>query len=157
LIGGLWHGAAWTFVLWGVFHGLILIAFRPFENRRKARQAAGEPESGFPIIIRVLITFHLVCFGWLLFRADSLHQVGLMLGRIGTSFEFTKFTRYGVNMMAFFALPFMLYEYWLEKKNDVMALVHVNWLPRGLVYAYLVLMLQVFPADIPHAFIYFQF
>ena len=88
-LGGLWHGAAWTFVAWGLLHGVGLAAGR----WREARAAAGglgagrpawRPASLHPALQRAA-TFHFVCLGWLLFRADSLHTVGTMLARLVTA------------------------------------------------------------------------
>jgi D-alanyl-lipoteichoic acid acyltransferase DltB (MBOAT superfamily) len=64
LLGGLWHGAAWGFVLWGAFHGAWLIVHRAFFRDR--------PGTGMPRALSVLLTFHGVCGGWVLFRAQSL-------------------------------------------------------------------------------------
>ena len=73
LLGGLWHGAAWNFVLWGGFHGLLLTVFRPAWLGRIAERLSR------PLIGRVMVTlvrrvlfFHLVCISWALFRAQSL-------------------------------------------------------------------------------------
>ncbi|MGC6418963.1 MAG: MBOAT family O-acyltransferase [Bradymonadia bacterium] len=64
LLGGLWHGAAWNFVLWGAWHGGLLIALR------NVRQSA---EYGLlSRIFRTILFFHFVCLGWALFRAQSL-------------------------------------------------------------------------------------
>jgi hypothetical protein len=64
LLGGLWHGAAWNFVLWGAFHGLLLIPGRRAERR---------PErSGWRRLWRQVACFHLVVFGWLLFRVENM-------------------------------------------------------------------------------------
>jgi D-alanyl-lipoteichoic acid acyltransferase DltB (MBOAT superfamily) len=62
LLGGLWHGAAWTFVLWGGIHGLGLAVERAtgWRPHTRAQQWLGR-----------LITFHVVCLGWIFFRADS--------------------------------------------------------------------------------------
>ncbi|MBN3035340.1 MAG: MBOAT family protein [Bacteroidales bacterium] len=65
LISGLWHGAAWNFVIWGAFHGLFLVADRLF--LLKVLQKAGKIPS---IIFTFLITLH----GWVLFRADNITQ-----------------------------------------------------------------------------------
>ena len=83
LLGGMWHGAAWTFILWGAFHGFYLSV------ERKVRQWLGIPEKGAPpahwaiaLAGRVWI-FHVVCFSWILFRGGTVETVGSILGAIG--------------------------------------------------------------------------
>jgi len=66
LLGGLWHGASWMFVLWGGYHGLWLVAERFFLPR-----SGSAPVSWLDRVVRVLVTFHLVCFGWVLFRSPD--------------------------------------------------------------------------------------
>ncbi len=79
LLGGMWHGAAWTFLLWGAFHGLYL------SIERKVREWLGIPEKGAPpaawpvaMLGRIWI-FHVVCFSWLLFRGGNVETVTAML------------------------------------------------------------------------------
>jgi D-alanyl-lipoteichoic acid acyltransferase DltB (MBOAT superfamily) len=68
LLGGLWHGAGWTFVAWGAIHGLGLVA----ERRRRTRPGFVErPATGLSLAWQRLATFHLVCFAWIFFRSDS--------------------------------------------------------------------------------------
>jgi D-alanyl-lipoteichoic acid acyltransferase DltB (MBOAT superfamily) len=81
LLGGLWHGAAWNFVLWGAFHGIGLAVTRVWQRRR------GDTEEAPTLIRRALtafITFHFVCFGWILFRSADLAQVGEVLSRFAS-------------------------------------------------------------------------
>lgn len=77
LLGGLWHGAAWTFVVWGAFHGALLVA-----QRSLPAWFARVPDG-----IKILVTFQLVCVGWVFFRATSMGDATLILGRIAT-FDF---------------------------------------------------------------------
>jgi D-alanyl-lipoteichoic acid acyltransferase DltB (MBOAT superfamily) len=71
LLGGLWHGASWTFVAWGAFHGLLLVSYRVAGDGR------GEPSSLTSIrgVVGVVVFFALTCFGWLIFRAESFEQL----------------------------------------------------------------------------------
>src|SRR5262249_36238201 len=70
LLGGLWHGARWTFVAWGLYHGLILCAYRLLRIGDVA------PRAHFGRwLVRVFVMFHLTCAGWLLFRADHFGAV----------------------------------------------------------------------------------
>ena len=77
LLGGLWHGAAWTFVLWGGIHGAALSA------ERWARERFG----GFrlPVWAAWLVTFHVVCVAWVFFRAPDLGTAFDVLGGLGLS------------------------------------------------------------------------
>ena len=88
LLGGLWHGAAWTFVLWGVYQGLLLVIFRFAASGRRRRLRAGL--TAWTLRWRdlpgVLLMFALTCFGWLIFRAGSWSQVVMLTGRVFTAF-----------------------------------------------------------------------
>jgi alginate O-acetyltransferase complex protein AlgI len=72
LLGGLWHGAAWTFVAWGAFHGLLLAVERPLGKQSLYRR--------LPRPIRIGATFVLVLLAWVLFRSASLNEAALYLG-----------------------------------------------------------------------------
>lgn len=82
-LSGLWHGAAWTFVAWGAFHGLFIVMDKMFWL--KASKKIGK-------VPRVLITFVIVMIGWVLFRADTIdyavHYVGAMFGANGNLPDF---------------------------------------------------------------------
>ncbi len=77
-LSGLWHGAAWTFVAWGAFHGLFIVMDKMFWL--KASKTIGK-------VPRVVITFVIVMIGWVMFRADTLsyamHYIGSMFGANG--------------------------------------------------------------------------
>jgi D-alanyl-lipoteichoic acid acyltransferase DltB (MBOAT superfamily) len=84
LLGGLWHGASWTFIFWGLYHGIGQVVGR---RRRQARVAAGlpaVPETRGRIAWARFVTFQLVCLGWLFFRADTLGNAWDMLTRLVT-------------------------------------------------------------------------
>ena len=79
VLGGLWHGAAWTFLAWGTLHGGVQVI------ERLGRAAFGDRKV-VPTVIGVLVTFHIVCLGWILFRAENFGLAMAMLqglGRIG--------------------------------------------------------------------------
>ena len=82
VIGGLWHGAAWTFVVWGAIHGLALVAEREWDQRRLAQGVEPGPLSP---LLRWAVTFHVVCLAWVFFRAESFAKAGEMLWRLGTA------------------------------------------------------------------------
>ena len=82
VLGGLWHGAAWTFVVWGAIHGAGL----SFEHwRRERREARGEAEPDDTVWRRVglrILTFNVVCFAWVFFRATSFQNAWDVLTRL---------------------------------------------------------------------------
>jgi D-alanyl-lipoteichoic acid acyltransferase DltB (MBOAT superfamily) len=76
LLGGLWHGAAWTFVIWGLIHGVGLALERALGVRPTTRAAQW---------VGRILTFHIVCFAWIFFRADSVARAGQVLERLFTA------------------------------------------------------------------------
>lgn len=82
LLGGLWHGAAWRFVIWGGLHGFALAFHKwfkenaPLQFNSRTWQIAG-----------VVLTFHFVCLCWIFFRAENLAAVGTMINQILFSFN----------------------------------------------------------------------
>lgn len=82
-LGGLWHGAAWNFVLWGVYHGLLLIAHRQFSTWRE-QQVSLKPyieSRGFKVF-SMLLTFHCVCIGWVFFRVSDIGAIFSMVRKM---------------------------------------------------------------------------
>lgn len=75
-LGGLWHGANWTFLIWGIYHGLLL-SLDKFANHFKLFNAV-KTKSWF-IVLSTIITFHLVCIGWIIFRAESFDNLAYIM------------------------------------------------------------------------------
>ena len=75
LIGGLWHGASWQFVLWGAFHGCLLVAAKALQGRLSGRLKLERPRWLRPV--QTLAFFHITCLGWALFRAPGLEACGV--------------------------------------------------------------------------------
>jgi D-alanyl-lipoteichoic acid acyltransferase DltB (MBOAT superfamily) len=73
VLGGLWHGAAWTFVIWGAYQGAGLIVERLIHGRIKT-----------PGWLRWFVTFHLIVLGWIIFRAQSVGLIWTFLKRLGS-------------------------------------------------------------------------
>jgi len=85
LLGGLWHGAGWSYILWGAIHGVGQAIERPFNKKRPAD--APKPPRAITFL-RGLITFHVVTFAWIFFRAgaadaEGLTTVGYLLSALG--------------------------------------------------------------------------
>jgi alginate O-acetyltransferase complex protein AlgI len=84
LLGGLWHGAAWTFVAWGGIHGAGLACERFFDDRRRAAGRMRRDSTAARWLGR-LITFNVVCFAWIFFRADSFADASALIERLFTA------------------------------------------------------------------------
>ena len=102
ILGGLWHGAAWTFVLWGVYHGMLLIVYRA-GDRVRWFQAWLNGSGAAVRITSWFVMFHLTCYGWLVFRARSARQLGSMTANL-----FGAFAPRSVNVEALL-VPLMMY------------------------------------------------
>lgn len=81
-LGGLWHGAAWTFVIWGIFHALLLCAQRAASSILRLNASPTLPTR----ILKTIFMFHAICLGWLFFRASDWANVQVMLASL---FDFT--------------------------------------------------------------------
>ncbi len=110
LLGGLWHGASWNFVIWGSVHGLALCAHKRYQ------QFCGHDKhykpAGLKKVAAVLLTFHLVCFSWLFFAGSSFENSAMMLKQIFTNFQpqlFTQFLLGYPEVSALMALGFVLH------------------------------------------------
>ncbi len=84
LIGGLWHGAAWTFVVWGSLHGGAL-AWERWRRERRGPADAARRATGRQVWVARIVTFHFVCFAWIFFRSDSFGAAWDMIERLFTN------------------------------------------------------------------------
>ena len=71
-LGGLWHGAAWNFILWGIYHGFLLCIHRAITA---AKSITITHWTFFSNALKIMGIFAVTCYGWLLFRAQSLEQI----------------------------------------------------------------------------------
>ncbi|MDO8281278.1 MAG: MBOAT family O-acyltransferase [Thermodesulfovibrionia bacterium] len=89
LLGGLWHGAAWTFVIWGAYHGILLVLQRIFQPLIKTFSFHNIIITKIWHLIRIIFFFQVICVGWLIFRARSISQVLEMLNSLFFNFSIT--------------------------------------------------------------------
>lgn len=150
VLGGLWHGAGWTFLAWGAVHGLILCIYRWLGNRCFLPGVWGR-------IVATVFFFHLVCLSWLFFRAESISQAWDMIVLIFTHQQATAFSTYALGMLGFICGPLMAYEVWTDRRHTLRRIEVSPWGWRAVCYCYMVFMLIEFPPAIHGAFIYFQF
>lgn len=155
LLGGLWHGANWTFVVWGLYHGAILCLFRLLRISDDIPRDSLATHAHW--LTRVFIMFHLTCVGWLLFRADSFGTVWRMSSLALTNLEVTSFAMASLIMIMFYCAMMFVLEWLLDGEQGLGRLFRSNWLARAPVYTYLLFMIVVFNAGQTYEFIYFQF
>ena len=160
LLGGLWHGAAWTFIVWGAYHGLLLIIYRLFKplvvkmpqikNLLIQRLWAG---------LRIVFFFNLVCLGWLFFRADSLTQAFSMLGSLFCNFQFS-LSSLTVSILVktlFFTAILLVVNIWQYKRDDLFVIFRAKPLFQVSLYLIIFYSLLLFRVVTSESFIYFQF
>jgi alginate O-acetyltransferase complex protein AlgI len=153
LIGGLWHGAAGTFVVWGGLHGLYLAGERRFTRAAEADyRRPWRPRD----LVGTFVTFQLVCLAWVFFRSPSLSagwryltDIGhLQAGRVDTD---------AITMLALAVAAAMFIDFVQQRTRD--HTVVLRWTPavRGVVYGTMVVAVVVFSGGTPVPFIYFRF
>ena len=159
LLGGLWHGASWNFIIWGGFHGIALAAhkfWRSITGKKKR-----ERSHGIWRILGLVITFHFVCFCWIFFRNNTLEGSLTMLGQIFSDFTPQLFVPLITEYWKAFALIGLGYllqfapDSWTNIcRNVVIALPLVGKALLLIILIYIVI--QMKSAEI-QPFIYFQF
>jgi D-alanyl-lipoteichoic acid acyltransferase DltB (MBOAT superfamily) len=152
LLGGLWHGASWMFVLWGGYHGLLLVAERFFLPR-----SASAPASRLGRVARVVLTFHLVCFGWVLFRSPDVATFQHWLAMITSGVQDPRFAALWW-ALALYAVPLIVL-WTLQARSghgETLGFPLARYQRVALVAA-LYFGITVLGADAAREFIYFQF
>jgi len=149
LLGGLWHGANWTFVVWGALHGGGLGIERKLTRDRAIAL-------GIPKWIKRIFVFHFVCLSWIFFRAASLREAWEMLKGImvwGWRPEFPA----AFLFLTLFSVPLMILDVWLEKSGDEYCFASAPVERRVAFGLACTLIIAFLGANQANAFIYFQF
>jgi D-alanyl-lipoteichoic acid acyltransferase DltB (MBOAT superfamily) len=160
LMGGLWHGAAIRFILWGAIHGVALAIHKWITRLYGLKTSAKDMRVG-ERIINTLITFNLVCFAWIFFRADTMEKAFQMLTQIFTYFEPSVFMQLISGYPTVFILMAVGYIIHFIPKNIDLKIQHqVTALPfwgkAALLSLAIFIVIQMKSSEIV-PFIYFQF
>jgi D-alanyl-lipoteichoic acid acyltransferase DltB (MBOAT superfamily) len=150
LLGGLWHGAAWTFVVWGALHGLYLA----FERVTK-QDVLHEGVPRWRDAARIIGTFHLACFAWIFFRAASFDAAWRYIAGLARPFEGQRFWVELVHVPLFMFVIFCL-DVGLRAQSQRFWRTSPAFV-RGAVLGSFWMALFVFSGSAPVPFIYFQF
>jgi len=168
LLGGLWHGAAWTYVLWGAYHGALLGVHRAFRSLRQDSTAVTSGisysvpsgvswrTSAVWLWLRRLWMFHLVCLGWLVFRADSLSQVESLLARAVGDAQWGNAAGW---LLPFAVLvgPLLVYEIAQHRSDSLEPLSRCSVTARVAASVAVIIVIALLGESVSAPFIYFQF
>ncbi len=158
VLGGLWHGAAWPFVIWGLYQGLLLVTYRWASEQARGSAWVAALEQPAWKAAGWLVMFHLTCYGWLIFRADSTATLGRMTGALVTGWSMPSPGAGDLALrLLFYAGPLVAahaYEAW---RQDLHAVPRLPLVARYAVCVALVYLTVLFGEFGGSQFIYFQF
>ena len=147
LLGGLWHGAAWNFILWGGWHGLGLLVTRWWQRRFPGR---------LPAWLSLPATFLFVLYGWLLFRAGSFARIHALTASLTDWSAPVWLLHYAVSLVLI-VTPLVVIEIWQKRSQNLLAPLAAPWWLRHALQGLLCLGLLLFWEVKSLPFIYFQF
>lgn len=160
-ISGLWHGANWTFVCWGLFHATLLTIYNLFciNTKYKNVVAYGRYLPSFKEAMQMTLTFFLAAIGWIIFRAESISQAVSYLISIITNEFFDASMLYGIDYMCYGLI--MLFIEWLQRDKQHAMQFPSNGLfkfplMRYGIYLTIIILLFKYSGEV-QTFIYFQF
>jgi hypothetical protein len=165
VVSGLWHGANWTFIIWGTLHGVYLVCAILFGEKIKANPN----KKSIGVIYKILnicVTFNLVVFAWIFFRADSVEDANIVVSHIFTLKEYSLLALkeylssfgMGYSIITIFTLVmFIGADYWIDRslKNNEQ-IIAVKFLDVFL-FAFILALIILLGAFGNVEFIYFQF
>lgn len=157
LLGGLWHGASWQFVIWGAIHGIVLVAHKFFlEFFPKEKKS-----NWLTHFFSVFITFQIVQFAWLFFRAPDMNTVWEMLGQISSSFGWISVIDMMVSYRLILGLIFVAYIiHWLpaSRKTGIENIfIKIPQWAKIILVIFIIFTIYQFKSSDIQPFIYFQF
>jgi len=162
VICGFWHGANWTFVVWGFYHGLLFIPLilsgAMFKKNKQETNKWGFPKLN--VLLNILLTFSLVTFGNIIFRADNLEQAyGYLRGIINVHSIFPLLIERADLLKFVLLIACMVIVEWTGRKNQFgLEKFGATWNPIFRYSMYYVILLLIFLSmGKEQVFIYFQF
>ncbi len=156
LIGGLWHGASWTFVVWGGLHGCYLVGERMLKSILPDWRIF---KSKGVMLLTAIATFLLVCITWVFFRARTFDKafafVGSMVGRYPK--DGGDVLTHAQMIIAFYTMAAIFAAHWLMRDTTLeQAAAKIPWWLRSILLALMIVAIVMSPGE-DRAFIYFQF
>ena len=156
-VSGLWHGANWTFVIWGLLHGSFLLGFK-FISKWKFIRLSSEKLGSLHVVFSIFFTFIFICVTWVFFRADSVSQALTVLGKLTQVADFNpnfeKHSIIGLCGLFVLVLVEIKQEYFSDKWYF---LTNENSTFRYVVYPIMIVLILSLGVFDGSQFIYFQF
>ena len=157
ILGGMWHGARLNFVLWGLYQGVLLCAHRLLEPWLDRLTPAGRwPRQAFTVASWAIF-FHLVCYGWLLFRAETAGQIVAMTSSLATGWSDVAAHTGLLARLLWFSWPLIVMQVFQARAKNLLVALTWPWPVRAGVYLALFYLVVIFGSIDGDAFIYFQF
>jgi D-alanyl-lipoteichoic acid acyltransferase DltB (MBOAT superfamily) len=157
LLGGLWHGAKWTFVAWGILHGIYLITSYITKKTRKkiTRKMKLNRFPGLHNLIKIFLTFNMVSFAWIFFRAESFQKAFLYISNIQLvpSPRGMAVLLFNLLLLAFFIILEILY----KNRTRIVFIIKMPRIMKMATFALFICLIIIFSVDTTNEFIYFQF
>jgi D-alanyl-lipoteichoic acid acyltransferase DltB (MBOAT superfamily) len=156
ILSGLWHGANWTFILWGFYHALIYLMERTFDKK----DFRIDKNNRITNIFKALFVFIAIVFGWMIFRANSIADLGILLNHLFSKALFApKLSFDHVSMLVNFLAILILLAVWLieREKNIVEYVSGKPFWQRWTIYFVAMLCIIGFGNWGMEPFIYFRF
>lgn len=150
LLGGLWHGAAWGFVIWGALHGLYLVI------ERLSLQLFGQAQRFWASLAGRLLTFFLVVFAWIFFRAPTYAEFSAMLARLAGDLP-SQAGSSDVLTVAAVSAGLFIWHYRTREQGAMHLFLGLSSGLRGALIAGALLLVLILGKGENRAFIYFQF
>jgi alginate O-acetyltransferase complex protein AlgI len=161
LVSGLWHGANWTFIIWGALNGVYLVfaLIRDRIQMKYFKQPGRHNVNRTSDFINIIITFILVCFSWIFFRANTVSDAFLIIKKILSPSGPLFYENFSILIFSFFGIFTLLaYEFKNEFFRGSFSLLNnKNWYIRYISYALVVILILLFGVFDGGQFIYFQF
>ena len=155
LLGGLWHGAGWNYIVWGAYHGVIVILYHVFDRHSQSDKPRCAPLLSVSVASRMLLMSVLVLIGYVIFRSPSISQSIYMLTHLGVNLS--DHSRTFAYDLLFFSLPLVVMEIFQYIKRDLLAVLNLRAWIQATIYAFLIVWILVFGIRDSVEFIYFQF
>jgi len=156
IVSGFWHGAKWTFILWGLLHALFYVPlFLSGKNREYSKEIVGNHNilPSLKEIILMIKTYLLVTISWVFFRSETISDAFIYLKIIITKLSIPSSFRSGI----FYIIILLIYE-WFIRHNEKKPIYYENNILRKLIYLFLIYcIISNYNIVDKSQFIYFQF